>query len=47
MTDKRTSKVEEVEANPEAYILLGYEKGFSIKILLKLRQKFPLLTIMN
>lgn len=27
MTDKRTSKVEEVEAHPEAYILLGYEEG--------------------
>ncbi len=27
MTDKRTSKVEEIEANPYAYVLLGYEEG--------------------
>ncbi len=27
MTDRRTSKVEEIEANPHAYVLLGYEEG--------------------
>lgn len=27
LTDKRTSKVEEIEANPHAYVLLGYEEG--------------------
>lgn len=27
MTDKRTNKIEEIEANPYAHILLGYEEG--------------------
>lgn len=27
LTDKRTDKVDEIEANPYAYILLGYEEG--------------------
>lgn len=27
LTDKRTSKVEDIEANPHAFILLGYEEG--------------------
>ncbi|WP_161879595.1 pyridoxamine 5'-phosphate oxidase family protein [Alkalibacterium sp. MB6] len=27
ITDKRTSKVEDIEANPHAFILLGYEEG--------------------
>lgn len=27
LTDKRTSKVEEIEENPHTYVLLGYEEG--------------------
>ena len=27
LTDKRTSKVDEIEANPQAHVLLGYEEG--------------------
>lgn len=27
MTDRRTSKVEDIEANPHAHVLLGYEEG--------------------
>lgn len=27
MTDKRTSKVEDIKANPHAFVLLGYEEG--------------------
>lgn len=27
ITDKRTAKVDEIEANPNVYILLGYEEG--------------------
>ena len=27
ITDKRTSKVEDIEANPNAFVLLGYEEG--------------------
>lgn len=27
LTDKRTAKVDEIEANPHAHVLLGYEEG--------------------
>ena len=27
LTDRKTSKVDEIEANPHAYVILGYEEG--------------------
>lgn len=39
LTDKRTSKVEDIEANPHAFILLGYEEGLLNKNFVEIEAK--------
>ena len=39
ITDKRTSKVEDIEANPNAFILLGYEEGLLNKNFVEIEAK--------
>ena len=39
ITDKRTSKVEDIEANPNAFVLLGYEEGLLNKNFVEIEAK--------
>lgn len=39
LTDKRTSKVKDIEANPHAYILLGYDEGLINKNYVEIQAK--------
>lgn len=39
ITDKRTSKVEDIKANPYAFILLGYEEGLLDKDYVEIQAK--------
>ncbi len=39
LTDKRTDKVEDIEANPHVFILLGYEEGLLNKNFVEIEAK--------